>query len=193
MFRSAHLCATQLALKMTLGWPRTSCVKAWPVWAGLSKVLLSRAHSEGPGNVLASGGASIVWPHNVPLTKEPEYNAQEENPLGSLLHSLWSVSVVVPWTASPSCQLPEGAQFSWRWQAGRDDKLWKTESAFRIVLIKIHIWKKYVGLAEDEKKYYNYWRITSCSFAAKGMGNCRQSNISVGQSTEVSCGMNKKL
>ena len=55
--------------------PGPPVVKAWPAQAGVSKALLSRAHSKGPGNVVAGGGASAARPHNVPLTKEPEHEA----------------------------------------------------------------------------------------------------------------------
>lgn len=50
-------------------------LKSWPAQAGLSKALLSRAHSEGPGNAVAGGGVGAARPHDVLLTKEPERKA----------------------------------------------------------------------------------------------------------------------
>lgn len=56
-------------------------LKAWLAQAGLNKALLSRAHSEGPGNVFTGGGASAAWFHDLLLNHE----AGEESSLDYLL------------------------------------------------------------------------------------------------------------
>lgn len=60
-------------------------LKAWLAQAGLNKALLSRAHSEGPGNVFASGGASAAQSHDLLLNREPDDEAGEEKSLDALL------------------------------------------------------------------------------------------------------------
>lgn len=106
-------------------------LEACPPRAGLGRALLSRAHSEGPGNVLTGGGASAPQPHDVPLAKEPEHEAQEEKPLGALLHCLRSLRAPVPRTASLPSRLPQGRArslnlqetASWEGRQGLEDRV----------------------------------------------------------------------
>lgn len=56
-------------------------LKAWLAQAGLNKALLSRAHSEGPGNVFTGGGVSAAWSHDLLLN----HKAGEESSLDDLV------------------------------------------------------------------------------------------------------------